>query len=426
MTRRTTSPEFEHIELPGNLRLALNSNQKLKTILIKVYLTTNLDEGVTRRALLPMVLQRGSRSLPDMQALSRYLESLYGAGLYSSVMKVGEWHVLKFQLEVVNERFLPGETGLFRRALEFLHDLLFDPLVVNGGFRADYLDQEKQNLRRIIDSLVDEKAAYAAHRCIEEMCRQEPFRLHEQGRVEDLEGVNAENLYQDYRDLFDLFPLAVYVTGDIDIDATRDVLTGVFTEARRGTTELSPVPAPVRVEAVREVEERMDVNQGKLVLGFRHGVTYGGDDYEALLLMNGILGQGSHSKLFQNVREKASMAYYAHSSLERTKGLLFICSGIAVDNYRDALRIILEQVEAMRQGNFSAEEMDATVRTIINQNLMLEDNFSALAEADFVRSLHGCSLDLPTFRKKLEQVPRGAIVEVARKLQHDTTYFLRS
>ena len=406
------------------MRLAMNSNRKLKTILVKAYLTANLDEGVTRRALVPMILQRGSRRFPDMQALSRYLENLYGAGLSSGVAKVGEWHVVKFQMEVVNERFLPGEDDLFARGLEFLRDLLCDPVLVNGGFRPEFLEQEKANQRRALESLVDDKVAYATHRCVEEMCSGEPYRLNEQGRIEDLEAIGPEDLFHDYREWLDLCRLSIYISGDIDVSATRELVASVFDAPRRGSLRLSALPPPVPVGEVREVRERMEINQGKLILGFRHGVTYADDAYEALLLMNGILGQGPHSKLFQNVREKASLAYYAYSWLERTKGLLFIASGIAVEKYSDALKINLDQVEAMRRGEFSDEELSATVSTIHNQNLMLEDNYSGLAEVDFVRGLHGCSMDLPAFREKLTRVSRDEIVDVARRLKHDTTYFL--
>jgi predicted Zn-dependent peptidase len=429
----SSPPRFEHLVLPGNVRLAVHPTRKLKTILVKAYLVTDLDEGITRRSLFPMVLRRGTRRLPSMQAINRHLEELYGAGLVSSVSKVGEWQVVRFQLEVVNDLFLPKNEVLFNQGLEFLRDLLFDPLVVaeargaETAFQAEYVEQEKANLRRSIESLIDDKTNYAYFRAIEEMCRNERFRLNEQGRVEALEGIDPAGLYGAYRDWVDRAPLHIYIAGDLSVaDARERVAAHLLQRERSGSLALSPLPQPVAVEGVREVEERLDVNQGKLVIGFRHGVHFASEEYEALLLMNGILGGFSHSKLFQNVRERASLAYYAHSWVERTKGLLFIGCGIAVDKYAEALRISLEQVEAMRRGEFTAEELDATVKTILNQNLMLEDNLGALAEVDFVWGLHGRPLDLEAFRRRLESVSKEAIISVARRLEHDTTYFLRS
>ena len=420
-------PSFTHFHLPGNFHLAVNSNKKMKTVLFTVSVLANLVETVTRMALLPVILRRGTRLHPDMQSISRYLEGLYGASLASFVIKIGEWHVLRFRLEVVNERFLPGEKGLLHKALELLVELLREPLEVAGGFHPEYLEQEKVNLRRAIESLVDDKAAYAEHRLVEEMCSKEPYRLNEQGRVQDIPEIEPKALRDLHGKWVRRYPLHVYAAGDIDVRETRDLVASVFSAgspAREGGYVLNGIPRPVPVSSMREVEERMDVNQARLVLGFRHGITHADPSYEALLLMNGILGGFSHSKLFQNVREKASLAYSVHSALERTKGLLFISSGIAPENHRKALDIILEHVEALKKGEISDEEIQATVLTILNSNEMLEDNLGALADVDFVWSLHGRELDLAGFREKLKKVGRDEIVAAARRLQHDTTYLL--
>ncbi|MBI4604369.1 MAG: insulinase family protein [Planctomycetes bacterium] len=426
-TTVTPPPSFVHFQLPGDFRLAVNSNRKMKTILVTVTVLGNLDETVTRMALLPMVLRRGTRRFKDMQAISRHLEGLYGTVLASYVQKVGEWHAVRFRLDVVNERFLPGESGVFRRALELLRELLWEPLEVGGGFEPAYLEQEKANLRRSIESLVDNKAAYAEHRLIEEMCRGEPYRLHEQGRVEDIPEIDGRSLRALHRRWAEEYPLHAHVAGDVDVQVARDLVADVFSSggaARKGGYTLAGIPAPVPVGPVREVVERMDVNQAKLALGFRHGITYSDPAYEALLLMNGILGGFSHSKLFQNVREKASLAYSVHSGLDRTKGLLFISSGIAPENHRRVVEIVLEHVQAIRDGDVTDDEIQTTLLTILNANEMLEDNFAALADVDFTWGLHGRPLDLVAFRERLRRVGRDDIVEAARRLRHDTTYLL--
>ena len=425
MTPISAPPSFTHFDLPGDFHLAINSNQKMKTILVTASFVGNLDETVTRMALLPMILRRGTRRFPDMQAISRYLEGLYGTSLASFVQKIGEWHAVRFRIEVVNERFLPREEGLFQKGLEFLRDLLWDPLLVGGGFHPEYLEQEKNNFS--IESLLDQKSAYAEQRLIEEMCRQEPYRLYEQGRVEDIPAMDAQSLARLEREWVKRYPLHVYITGDIDVSQARDLVAAVFSSReapREGGYALRGLPPPAPVGAPREEKEEMDVNQARLVLGFRHGITYADPSYEALLLMNGILGAFSHSKLFQNVREKANMAYSAYSSLERTKGLLFIASGIAPEKHRQALEIILEQVRAMQKGEINKDEISATVSTLLNHNEMLEDNLGALGDVNFVWGLHGRELDLVAFREKLCGVKKDEIVEVAQRLKHDTTYLL--
>ena len=439
---------FERSPLPSGDTLHLNSSPKLKTVLIQAEFTTDLDAAVTERALLPMVLRRGTRRLSDMKSIHRFLEDLYGAGQGSDVSKIGEWHSLKFSLEVVNDRFIPRAAagparrrsaraggrqtakrpapGVLREALAFLREILFDPRMPAGAFDPRYVDQEKENLRRMIEGLVDDKSHYAFERCVRAMCAGEEFRRFELGEVDDLPRIDGRRLTAAYREWASRCPMDLYISGDIDIRAVRGLCAEVFEDPRPGGLALRGPPAPVAVGAPRTVEEKMDLNQGKLVLGFRHGIGYGGGDLEGLVMMNGILGAFPHSKLFQNVREKASLAYDAHSQVERTKGLLFILCGIAVENYQRALQIILEQVEAMKAGRVSEEELVATRESLLNHLTLLEDDPGALMDIDRVWRLHGREFDLPAYRRRLAKVDRDRVAAAAGRLQLDTIYFLRN
>jgi predicted Zn-dependent peptidase len=424
----TSPPRFEHSELPNGVRLATNRNQKLKTILVKAFFTADLDDDVTRRALVPMILRRGTRSLPDMQKLSRRRDELFACSVYSSLSKVAEWQVVRFSLDVVNESFLTGEDGVLQGGLELMRDLIYDPVLENDAFLPDYVEQEKENLRLTIESLIDEKGRYAAVRCVEEMCRDEPYRLSENGRIEDLPELEPVELARFHREWSSRAPLSIYVAGDIDPALAAERVADVFGGARGERLELAPLPGPVDVKEVRVVEEKLDVKQGKLVLGFRHDIRTGDPADEALVMMNIVLGGGGNSqaKLFQNVREKESMAYSAYSSVNRLKGLASISCGIEIEKYDKALNLCLEQLEAIRRGEISDNELDCARETILESNRMLEDDFSLLAEYDFARGLCGQSLDLEGFRQRIRAVTRDDIVAASARLQHDTTYFLRN
>ena len=426
MTQNNQPPLFERFELDGSMSLSVNSNRKLKNIIVKMFVLADLDESYTSRSLVPMVLRRGTTRLPDMQALRRYRESLYGCILGSSIIKVGEWQVAVFSLDIVNEAFLPGEESLLEKGIELLRELIFDPLVEDGAFSADYVAREKDLLATNIRSNIDDKNEYAVLRCTEEMCAGERYRRHEMGSLDEIDGIEPGALMNFYRDWSSSAPLSLYVCGDVDPDQVREIVAAAFSFERSETKSLSKLPAAVEVGQVREVREQLEVNQAKLVLGFRHGIRPGDDAYEALLLLNAILGGFSHSKLFQNVREKASLAYSARSWVERTKGLLYMSCGIATENYEQALEISLAQLEAISEGEINDGEFDASLKTILNQNRMLEDNFPALVGSDFIWRLHGGELDLAGLRERLEKVSRDDIAAAAATIRHDTTYFLHS
>ncbi len=436
---------FERFRLPSGDLLHLNWSPKLKTVLIKADFTADLDASVTEKALIPMILRRGTRRLGDMKAIHRHLEGLYGTSLASDVAKIGEWHSLKFALEVVNDRFLPGPRAspaggggkgrsarrpppgrVFREALSFLREVLFDPRLVDGAFDRDYVSQEKENLRRTIESLVDDKSHYAFERCLRGMCAGEEYRRYELGDAADLPGIDGPRLTAAWRGWSSRCPMDLSISGDIDIPAVRDLCAEVFPQPRAGDLPLRPPPVPVAVGKTRTIEERMEVNQGKLVLGFRHGIGYTAGDLEGLVMMNGVLGAFPHSKLFQNVREKSSLAYDAHSQLEKTKGLLFVLCGIAVENYSRALAIILEQVRALKAGDVSEEELVSTRESFLNHLTTLEDSPGEILEIDRVWRLHGREFDLPAYRRRLAEVDRDRIAAAASRLELDTVYFLRN
>jgi len=422
---------FERLDLPGCIRLHVNSTPKLKTVLVQAVFTGNLDGSVTRKSLLPMVLRRGTMRRPDMQAIARHLEDLYGAALASDVAKVGEWHQVKFTLEVVNDRFLPACGGLLRQGLSFLREMLFDPRFVDGCFDRGYLDEEKNNLRRSIDALIDDKGHYAVERCVREMCAGEEYRRYELGDTADLDGIDERGLTAVYEDWATRYPLDIHLSGDIEVASARDLCAEIFSaiaprEAQSGSLILAPPPSRLRVKETRTVEERLDVSQGKLILGYRHGTGFKEGDLPAMVMLNGVLGAFPHSKLFQNVREKASLAYDIHSSFEKSKRLFFVAAGIAVENFGRALEIIQAQLGDVAAGRISADEILATRRSLTGHLTLMEDSPGDLMEADRAWRLHGVEFDLPAYRSRIEEVTPERIAAAAGDLELDTVYFLRS
>lgn len=178
-------------------------------------------------------------------------------------------------------------------------------------------------------------------------------------------------------------------------------------------------------EEVRTIVERLDVRQGKLNMGLRTGCLYGSRDYPALLLCNGLLGAFPHSKLFVNVREKASLAYYASSRLDGHKGIMTIQSGIEIRNYEKAVQIIRDQLDAMQRGEFSAEDLARTKAMLSNQLREIQDSALERIGFDFSAAISGKEMTSEQFIADLEAVTPDQIVSAAQAVKLDTIYFLR-
>jgi predicted Zn-dependent peptidase len=257
------------------------------------------------------------------------------------------------------------------------------------------------------------------------MCAGEPYSLFTYGRSEDLDHIDGQSLYTYYRDLIRRRPLDLFFVGNVSADEVVRLVERHFPtdQTEREPVETSEVRHTVR--EVKEVVDRLDVKQGKLNLGCRTQVSIRDDDYVALMMYNGILGGFPHSKLFVNVREKASLAYYASSRLESHKGIMTIQSGIEIANYDRAVDIIRQQLDALRQGNINDVELEQTRATLINQLRERQDRSYDLIDAEYHSILSGRPRPLEQLVEELKQVTKADVQRVAEKVQLDTIYFLR-
>jgi len=416
---------FETVSI-GNVRVHVCSTEKFKTTTIAAMIQQELKpETVTKTALLPSVLQRGTVSYPSTLQLKRKLEDLYGATLHTEVFKRGERHIMHVGLEIANGRYLSESPKLLREGTAFLMEVLTRPVTEDGGFRRAYVEAEKKNLKQKIESLLDDKIRYAAQRCIAEMCNKEPFGLFVYGRTEDLPGIDQHNLYTYYRQVIETRPIDFFFVGNVSVDEVVSLVREMFPYAEGERPAVEVKREQPAVDRVKEVVERLDVIQGKLNMGCRTGVTIRDDDYVPLLMYNGILGGFPHSKLFLNVREKASLAYYASSRLESHKGILTIQSGIEIANYQKALDIIREQLEAMRKGEISDRELSQTRATLSNQLRERQDRPYELIDFAYHSILSGRDWTLDRLLKGIDETGMEDVRRVAEQVQLDTIYFLR-
>ncbi|GAA0332328.1 pitrilysin family protein [Bacillus carboniphilus] len=395
---------------------------KTNTLVFKMKAPLN-REDITIRALLPYVLQASTEKFPTTTKLRSYLDELYGTGLFVDLGKKGEYHVITFSVDIANEKFLKDQTPLLEKAFELLSDILLKPLAKNGAFDSQTVEQEKRTLKQRIQAVNDDKMRYAGVRLVEEMCKEEPYSLPLNGFKEDVDAITPESLYQYFQRAFAEDELDLYVVGDVELDRVQNFADQWLQFENREPKQIERRSSKNPSE-VKEVKEPQNVKQGKLNIGYRTNVLYGDEDYYAFQVMNGILGGFSHSKLFINVREKASLAYYAASRLESHKGLLLIMTGIDMQNYDQTVAIVKEQVQAMQNGDFTEQEIAQTKAVIRNQLLETVDTPRGMTEVLYHNVVAKKNIVLNEWLEKTERVTKDEIVSTAKKLQLDTIYFL--
>lgn len=410
-------------EMKGyKLHIVQTEKYKTNTFVWKMKAPLN-KENVTLRALLPYVLQSNSKSYPSTTSLRSYLDDLYGATLHVDLAKKGEYHVISFAMEIANEKFLSDQTPLLKKALEFLSEILTNPNVDDNAFDKDTIEKEKRTLKQRIQSVYDDKMKYSNSRLVEEMCKGERYSLHVHGEMDAVDTITPENLFSYYQKAFAEDELDLYVIGDVSEEEVASIANErlQFTPRQPKLLEMDNTISQRDVQKINEVQ---DVKQGKLNIGFRTNVVYGDEDYFALQVLNGIYGGFSHSKLFINVREKASLAYYAASRLESHKGLMMVMSGIDHKNYDQAVNIINEQMNAMKNGDFTDQELSQTKAVIKNQLLETIDTARGIVEVLYHNVISHQNISLDYWLERMDKASKEEIVKVAEKIHLDTIYFL--
>jgi predicted Zn-dependent peptidase len=317
---------YQKNTIKEGINLHTIKTNKFKTNLIAVFLTLPLQrKNITEEALTSAVLRRGSNNYKTTEEISIALEEMYGASFDCGIEKMGDNHVLKFYIETINEEFLPQKEEILKKQIDMIFDIVFNPFVENGTFKEEYVKMEKENLKQIIEGKKDNKARYALDRCIEEMYKNAPYGLYKYGYVEDLEKIDAKQLYEAYINITKTAKIDIFVSGKIENEEIKNIVSKneKIIKLQERKAEFIKNNTSENVEKPKEIIEKMDITQGKLIYGITVNCNSLQDQYSAIVY-NAILGGGANSKLFQNVREKASLAYTAGSSYLRQKNNIFI------------------------------------------------------------------------------------------------------
>lgn len=418
---------YSQIKINEGVKLHLINTNKFKTNIVSVFLTKKLTrENITKEALIPAVLRLGTANAKTQEELNKKLENMYGADFNCGIEKRGDNGVLKFYIEAIEDEYaLNGET-IQKEAINLLLDIVFNPLIENSGFKKEYVDGEKENLKRIIESKIDNKSNYAYVRCIEEMYKNEPFGLYEYGYIEDLKNINENNLYEYYEEFLNNCKIDIFVSGNINEKEIEDTI-----KSDKNINKLLPRNPEFILDSKQDVnnikeqtaEEKMDVSQGKIVIG----MSIKNDIDDAVLnVYNAILGGGANSKLFQNVREKASLAYTAGSRYIKSKNNIFIRCGIEIKNYEKTIEIIKEQLEDMKKGKFSEDDIKNAKELLIASFISIQDEQPREISYYMSQQLSKDISDIETACKKIESVNKQQIIEAAENIMINTIFFLRN
>lgn len=401
-------------------------NDRFKTTLISFNFYLPLKkETVAPYALLPFILTSCSKKYPDFSKLNYKLSKLYGARLDASTEKYGDYQLLKMTVSLINDRYSLDDESLVKRAAELLLGLVFEPNTENGAFLDNDLEREKRKAIEHIKGELSEKRVYAKNRMIREMFKDDVYGLSKCGTIEQVEKITGESLYKAWEKMLESAYITVQVVGTAIPQGLFEEISEKFSGLpRKDITDCKLTAAAVPSEKVNTVTEEMNVNQGKLVMGFTTDLQGDDDKTVPLMVMCDIFGGGPYSRLFSNVREKMSLCYYCSASSSRIKGVLTVDSGVEAQNAEKAQKEILNQLDIVKRGEFTDEEFESSIKSICDSVKTYSDSLSAL-DLWYALKVHNNTIYSPEeMAEKIAAVTREDVINAANGVKLHTVYKL--
>jgi predicted Zn-dependent peptidase len=415
--------EVKQVRIAEGADVCFVTANRFKTGKAHITMAMPLDGDIAAKAVLPFILRRSCRKYPDFTSLNGYLDELYGATLQAGVEKLGEAQLIKMSVGAIDDRFALDGGSVAEAAVGLLFDLFFDPKLENGMFTKADVDIEKRLLAERMMSELDDKRIYAQQKCVELMCGEEAFGKNRYGTLAEIESLTPERVYDAWQSVLKTAVIRIVAVGSSDTAEIEKMLVDRFTGIERSPSKIT-TKFIKKAEKVNYFSEEQPVKQGKLVMGFRTGMGAKEDYTSAMTVMSDIFGGGIYSKLFLNVREKMSLCYYCSSRLIREKGIMIVQSGIETKNEEKARNAILEQLDAMKSGDFKEETLKASLLSL-NETLRAYGDSPDDICAWYSAQLLDEKLKTPEERAaEFNAVTFDEVADAARKITLDTVFML--
>lgn len=404
------------------------NSEKFKSVYFSINFTMPVNKRqISENALLSAVLGKSNKKFKTQKEIQMYLYSLYGANFDIGIEKFGDLYNIEFRGECINKKYLPNNTDVVNEVLEFLYDAIYNPNVLNGAFDEEVVEREKKFILNKIREVKDDKLRYGIRKMEELMCKDEPFSTYVYGDEDDIYKITSSDLYKRYNEVISNSCITFIISGNLlGYEDIEEKVNNIFNNKLVSKLNYKELIYNQKLNHNQEVvEESQQTTQSVLSYGLRINNPNSNDFYK-LSVYNALLGGTPSSKLFQNFREKESLAYTVRSRYYRFKDIIIIYAGIQKENYEKAKLVIENEINKIKDGEISDEEFEASKKSIISDLKEWNDSKIALSKMFISNlfSLKNDSLTLEQMVYKFEKVTKQDIIDIASKITIEKIYFL--
>jgi predicted Zn-dependent peptidase len=375
------------------------------------------------------VMMRGSENYPTITHINKKLDELYDTTVSLRNLSFGDKCIFQISCKVLNNKYrlADDECDILDGVLAVVSDILCRPLKDSDGLlTSQYVESERKIMIDSINARINDQRAYAARQCNSLMFEGTPYAISVGGELETVSSFTREQLTANIDRFFSEARVECYYVGNESADYVHSMLLKYFdfpNDAENSVT-YTEKPFESKRDNVQTKIEDMDVSQGRLEIGYRCGVVLSDKEYAAMAVFNEIWGGSSVSKLFMNVRERKSLCYYCYSSYHSATGTINVGCGIKPENYEIAMGEISYQLDQMKQGIFTDEEILTAKRTIISGYKQITDSVAGMEGFYLRRTVADIECSQEDCINLIEAVTKEDIVLAAERVCMDTVYFL--
>lgn len=381
-------------------------------------------EEAAMNALLPAILLRGTKQYPNLRDITLHLDDLYGASVSALVRRIGDYQTTGLYCSFMEDRYAMDGDEILAPMVDFLRQLLLEPVMEDGGFSKEFVESEKKNLISTIESELNDKRVYASAQLLKTMCSADAFGIPRLGDKESVEKVESAALYRHYQQILRQSRIELFYVGSARPEQIVALLKNMLAGIERCYVNL-PQQTAFCDAGGKHAREEMEITQSKLCMGFVTPITNQSKDFAAMQLFNTVFGAGMTSKLFLNVREKMSLCYSIGSGYYGTKGIITVSAGIDAAQEETVRKEVLHQLQLCQDGDISQQELTAAREAVLSGLRTVYDSPSAIEGYHATTALSGFPLTLPQYRQAVCDVQIADVVAAAKQVALHSSFFLQ-
>lgn len=416
---------IQTLQLQPGIYLRGCTDTRFKTNCLSIQLIRPMDrQEAAANALMSAVLLRGTENYPDIRDITRHLDDLYGAAVGSLVRRVGDYQTTGVYCSFTEDRYALGGDRILEPVTEFLQELLLHPRLENGVFCESFVEGEKRNLLSAIESQKNDKRIYAAAQLMKYMCAQDPAGIPRLGEPEQARALEPGMLYDHYQKVLKHSRIDLFYVGSRPLEQIAQLICPIFSQLERDYQPL-PGQTPFRDGGKTRNEQKMDVTQARLQMGFLTESTINTPDFVPMQVLNTVLGGGMTGKLFMNIREKQSLCYDIGSSYQGGKGIMTVGAGMDCRMVDRVERSVMQELENCCNGIITPLELESAQSAMLSSLRQIHDTPSSIENFYSTGALSGMELSIDEYMHQVQQVTVERLAEAAAKVQLHSVFILK-